>query len=55
MNSEAQQALNPWVAIWTRPRATIRQQVERDPEAWVLALVAMAGVGHLLSDASARS
>ena len=55
MNSEAQQALNPWVAIWTRPRATIRQQVERDPEAWVLALVAVAGVGHLLSDASARS
>lgn len=55
MNSEAQQTLNPWVAIWTRPRATIRQQVERDPEAWVLALVAVAGVGHLLSDASARS
>lgn len=55
MNSEVQQTLNPWVAIWTRPRATIRQQVERDPEAWVLALVAVAGVGHLLSDASARS
>lgn len=55
MNSEAQQTLNPWLSIWTRPRATIRQQVERDPEAWVLALVAVAGVGHLLSDASARS
>ena len=55
MNDLVQPALNPWVAIWTRPRATIRQQVERDPEAWVLALVAVAGVGHLLSDASARS
>lgn len=55
MNSPAQQTLNPWLAIWTRPRATIRQQVERDPEAWVLALVAFAGVGQLLSDASARS
>lgn len=55
MNSEAQQTLNPWLSVWTRPRATIRQQVERDPEAWVLALVAVAGVGHLLSDASARS
>jgi len=55
MNSPAQRTLNPWLAIWTRPRATIRQQVEHDPEAWVLALVAMAGVGQLLGDASARS
>jgi hypothetical protein len=55
MSSETQQTLNPWLAIWTRPRATIRQRVERDPEAWVLALFAVAGVGHLLSDASARS
>lgn len=55
MNAEAQRTLNPWLAIWTRPRATIRQQVASDPEAWVLALVALAGVGQLLGDASSRS
>ncbi len=55
MNDPAQRPLNPWLAIWTRPRATIQQRVDDDPEAWVLGLVAVAGIGQLLGDASARS
>ncbi len=55
MNTPARPTLNPWLAIFTRPRATIRQQVTHDPEAWVLPLVALTGIGQLLGDASARA
>jgi len=46
---------NPWLAIWTRPRETIQQRIDHDPEAWVLALAAIAGIGQLLNNASSES
>jgi len=46
---------NPWLAIWTRPRETIQQRIDHDPEAWVLALAAIAGIGKLLNNASSES
>jgi len=47
--------LNPWIAIWVRPRATMRQILETDPRRFVHRLVAIgwtAGMaqGLVLSD-----
>ncbi|MDD9825071.1 MAG: YIP1 family protein [Gammaproteobacteria bacterium] len=52
MRTEAQ-ALNPWISMWTKPRATIRQIVAADPRRLVLALAAIVGISEGL-DASAR-
>lgn len=41
--------LNPWLSIWTQPRATIRQIVERDPTHMVLPLAALSGVSQMLN------
>ncbi|MEW6356784.1 MAG: YIP1 family protein [Planctomycetota bacterium] len=48
------QALNPWVSIWTKPRATIQQIVNTDPERLVLLLAAIAGAIRVLDRASAK-
>lgn len=47
--------LNPWFSMWTRPRATIAQIVERDPTHLVLLLAALGGFGETLDRASMRS
>jgi hypothetical protein len=36
--------LNPWVSIWTRPRATIQQIVDANPEHLVIMLAAISGL-----------
>lgn len=48
-------ALNPWVSIWTTPRATIQQIVEANPERLVLVLSALAGISQVLDRASLRN
>lgn len=48
-------ALNPWFSIWTRPRATIQQIVDTDPNRLVIALSMLIGVTQVLDRASARS
>jgi len=40
--------LVPWVSIWTRPRATLRQVLEEDPRRWVFRLAALGGVAGAL-------
>ena len=40
--------LNPWVSIWTQPRATIQQIVDSDPERLVLVLAGIGGFGSVL-------
>ncbi len=55
MDHRKTRGLNPLLAIWTRPRATIQQIIDDDPEGWVLALAAIAGIGQTLNDASTRS
>jgi hypothetical protein len=47
--------LNPWLSIWTRPRATIRQIVDTDPTYMVHPLVALGGVAQALDRASNRN
>jgi hypothetical protein len=53
--SANQPALNPWFSMWTRPRATIAQIVERDASRLVVPLAAIAGFGQALDRASTRS
>ena len=47
--------LNPWFSMWTKPRATIQEIVDRDPEHLVLALAAVAGFSGFLDRAAMRS
>ncbi len=46
------QILNPWVSMWTKPRATIQQIVDTDPERLVLVLAAIAGFSQALARAN---
>ena len=55
MSDGASAALNPWVSIWLRPRATIQQIVETDPERHVVALAALSGIVQMLGNASDRN
>lgn len=40
--------LNPWTAIWIRPRAAIQQVIDTDPEHLVLVLAAITGCSQVL-------
>jgi hypothetical protein len=55
MENTTQQMLNPWVSIWTRPRATIQQIVDVNPQRYIWALAAVSGVADALNQASERS
>ena len=55
MNDGTNQALNPWVSIWTRPRATIQQIVDTEIEQRVVALAALSGITSALDNAGGRS
>jgi hypothetical protein len=46
--------LNPWVSIWIKPRATMQQIVETNPERLVLFITALAGIDQVLNRASTR-
>ncbi len=41
--------LVPWISIWTRPRATLRQVLDRDPRRWVFRLAALGGTAGALN------
>jgi hypothetical protein len=53
--TRSDQQLNPWLSIWTQPRATIRQIVDTDPTYLVVPLAALGGIGHALDRASMRN
>jgi len=57
MTVEANQGtlLNPWFSMWARPRRTMRQILDSDPERLVLVLAAIAGVSRALDRASLKS
>jgi hypothetical protein len=44
--------LNPWVSIWTKPRATIQQIVDDNPKYCVLLLAVVGTIPKILSAAS---
>lgn len=43
---------NPWLSMWTRPRATIQSIVDTNPEKHVLLLASISGVSRALDKAS---
>ena len=47
--------LNPWLTIWTAPRATVRRIARVDPRRHVLLLTCLAGIGQSLDRASLRN
>ena len=46
------QILNPWVSIWTKPRATIQQIVDTDPKNSITLLVCISGFAGAIGRAS---
>ena len=55
MESINKQTLNPWVSMWLKPKATIQQIVDTNPERSVLVLVAIIGVSEALNNAIRRN
>ena len=48
MDDEKQELINPWLSIWTEPRATIQQVVDGDTNMMVLILAPLAGIASAL-------
>jgi hypothetical protein len=46
---------NPWLSIWTKPRATVRYLVKNDPDRHVPLLAVLGGIANALGRASQRS
>lgn len=46
--------LNPWLAIWTKPRATVQQLIDTNPEFMVIALACIGGISRALDRAATR-
>ena len=44
----AGEPLNPWLSMWTRPRATMRQILDTNPRAWVHRLAILGGICELI-------
>jgi len=49
MDDEKQELINPWLSIWTEPRATIQQVVDGDTNMMVLILAPLAGIASALT------
>ena len=41
-------ALNPWLTIWTQPRATVAWAMENDPKRWLWLLILFGGTSRVL-------
>jgi hypothetical protein len=55
MEGNKKRTLNPWVSIWTKPRATIQQIVDTNPQKFVVRLTSIEGFASVLDIASLRS
>jgi hypothetical protein len=47
--------LDPWLSMWLRPRATVRQVLDTNPNSQVLLLAALSGIVNMFGNAAARS
>jgi hypothetical protein len=54
MKNNNKDHLNPWFTMWIKPRATIQQIVDTNPEHLVLLLAAIAGFSQVLDRASMK-
>jgi hypothetical protein len=50
MNEDHQQRLNPWFAILARPRETIQQIVDNDPDSNILLLAVLFGISQAIRE-----
>jgi hypothetical protein len=55
LSDGASDALNPWVSVWTRPRATMKFLVKHDPDRHVLLLAVLGGIVGMLGNATFRN
>ena len=55
MDGASRLEANPLLTIWTRPRATIQQIIDTEPERHVPALAALIGIAQALDNAGQRS
>ncbi len=55
MEGNHERILNPWIFIWTKPRATIQQIVDTNPGKLVVLLAAIDGFSGVLNNASLRN
>ena len=55
MESAAHKAINPWFAIWMRPRATMRSILDSDPEYLVFLLGILLGISDSLGRSYAKN
>jgi hypothetical protein len=47
--------LNPWISMWTKPRETVRQQLDTDPAKHVLLLAMLGTIASAYDDATFAS
>lgn len=52
MLTRSDQPLNPWFSIWTKPRATMRQILDTDPNRMIWVLASITGIGQVFQNAS---
>ncbi|MHC4103575.1 MAG: Yip1 family protein [Planctomycetota bacterium] len=55
MEHDNEARLNPWFSMWIKPRATIQQIVDTDPERHILLLAGIFGISQMLGRASASN
>jgi hypothetical protein len=51
MEGNKKRALSPWISIWTKPRATIQQIVDTNPQKFVVRLTCIEGFASYLEHA----
>ncbi|MFT9493970.1 Yip1 family protein [Anaerosolibacter sp.] len=49
------ETLNPWISIWTKPRATIRQILDSKSQAYINILAMVGGIATALDKASEKN
>lgn len=54
METNQPSTLNPWLSIWIKPRQTIRQIIDGNPERYVALLAILGGIYRALNQSSKR-
>ena len=55
MEGNKKRTLSPWISIWTKPRATIQQIVDTNPQKFLVRLTSIEGFASYLDHARLRS
>jgi len=55
MDTNTNNTMNPWFSMWTRPRSTMQQIIDTNPERLVLLVAALSGISEALDRASMKN